>query len=108
MSYQTLATTSTPALIIYLLDISRSMNQTVGGRRRIDIVLAALHKVIVKMVQRSTKGMIVAPRYRVAIMGYHEHAVDLLGSVQTVTDLAAKGLPVPVLDYGTQTARAFA
>lgn len=107
MPYSVLATSKTPALVVYLLDISRSMNQTLGGRRRIDIVLAALNKVVIRMVLRSTKGTIVAPRYRIAMYGYHKQVVDLLGGVKTVDAVARVGLPKPTLDYGTQTAKAF-
>jgi hypothetical protein len=107
MSYSVLATAKTPALIVYLLDISRSMNQTSGGQRRIDTVLGALDKVIVRMVLRSTKGMIVSPRYRIAMLGYHAQAVDLLGGFKTVSQVAEMGVPKPRLEYGTQTAQGF-
>jgi hypothetical protein len=108
MSYEIPATSMTPALIIYLLDFSRSMNQLHGGQRKIDTVLAALKKVVVRMVHRTTKGMTVAPRYRIAMFGYHAEVIDLLGGIQTIGALAEKGLPTPVLAYGTQTAKAFA
>jgi hypothetical protein len=107
MPYSVLATSKTPALIVYLLDISRSMNQPLGGSRKIDTVLKALDKTTVRMVQRSTKGMIVAPRYRIAMYGYHKDVVDLLGGIQPVSAVAETGIPKPTLDYGTQTARAF-
>lgn len=107
MPYSALATSKTPALIIYMLDISRSMNQKIGGRPRIEIVLAALNKTIVRMVLRSTKGTRVAPRYRIAMYGYHREVVDLLGGIKTVSEVATRGIPQPKLDYGTQTARAF-
>jgi hypothetical protein len=108
MSYEIPATSKTPALIIYLLDISKSMNQLHGGQRKIDTVLAALKKVVVRMVHRSTKGMTIAPRYRVALFGYHAEVIDLLGGIQTIGALAERGLPTPQLAYGTQTAKAFA
>lgn len=59
MLYQTQATQQTPAYIIYLLDVSASMNQMMdaGGeeKRRIDIVTDALSLAIRQMVFRSTK-----------------------------------------------------
>jgi hypothetical protein len=108
MPYNVPATSKTPALIIYLLDISRSMNETVDGLRKIDVVLAALKKAVSTMVRRSTKGTAIAPRYRIAIYGYHQEVVDFLGGIRTVAELVERGIPQPNLNYGTQTARGFA
>lgn len=108
MPYSIPATSKTPALIIYLLDISRSMNQAVGGQRRMDTVLKALQKVIVRMVMRSTKGTLIAPRYRIAVFGYHKEVVDLLDGIKMIDNVAEMGIPQPELAYGTQTAVAFA
>lgn len=108
MPYNVLATSKTPALIIYLLDVSASMNQDCGGRTRIDVVSHALQKVAVKMVQRSTKGTIVAPRYRVAMYAYSSQVIDLLGGIKPIDELARMGVPrLTTLDM-TDTAAAFA
>ena len=107
MSYQTPATSKTPALIIYLIDLSRSMNQQIGGCRKVDIVMSAMQKVLIRMVQRSTKGTNITPRYRVSMLGYHREVIDLLNGIQTINAVAERGIPKPQLDYGTQTAVGF-
>jgi hypothetical protein len=106
--YKIPATSKTPALIIYLLDVSGSMSQDCGGRPRIEVISDALQKVAVKMVQRSTKGVNVAPRYRVAIFAYSSQVIDILGGVKTIDEFAKMGVPrLTTLDM-TDTAAAFA
>lgn len=56
MNYTIQASQRTPALIIYLIDISASMNMLMEDRRRIDVVYEALSLAIRQMVFRSTKG----------------------------------------------------
>jgi len=107
MSYQVLATSTTPALIIYLLDVSASMQEDFGGQSRVDAVNSALQKTVIKMVQRSTKGGPISPRYRIAILAYSSSTMDLLGGVKTIGEVAAMGTPkLTTLDM-TDTAGAF-
>lgn len=61
MNYTIQASQRTPALIIYLIDISASMNMLMDGKRRIDIVYEALSLAIRQMVFRSTKGNRLTP-----------------------------------------------
>lgn len=93
MAYKIPATARTPALIIYLLDVSHSMEKTLDDKRRIDHVNAALNGVFTQMVFRSTKGVLVSPRYRVALIAYSDTPIDLLGGVQTVDVIAQRGSP---------------
>ena len=64
-SYEIEATSTTPALIIYLLDVSLSMNQTLGEKRRVEVVTDALKAALHTMVFRSTKGSRISPRYQI-------------------------------------------
>ncbi len=106
--YTVPATSKTPALIIYLLDVSGSMGEAFSTSNRVDAISKALQKVAVKMVQRSTKGAIVAPRYRVAMFAYSSQVIDLLGGIKTIDELAKMGVPqLTTLDM-TDTAAAFA
>lgn len=107
MSYNVPATSKTPALIIYLLDVSGSMGDEINGRSKIEIVSDALHQVAVRMVQRSTKGTTVAPRYNVAMYAYSSQVTDLLGGIKTVTELAQMGVPRLQPMDATDTAAAF-
>ncbi len=106
--YQSLATSRAPALIVYVLDISASMTQMLGNRRRIDVVRDALNAALRQMVFRSTKGTRVAPRYRVAMFAYSDDVYDLFEGVKTVDYVASKGVPEINPIRGTDTASAFA
>ncbi len=108
MAYSVLATSTTPALIIYVLDVSASMAQPLGAKRRIDVVVDALTAALRQMVFRSTKGGRLSPRYRVAMLAYSDHVYDILDGVKTIDEVARLGVP----DLGplrtTDTARGFA
>lgn len=107
-AYRTLATSRTPALIVYLLDLSASMNQPLGGSTRSAVAADALHAAVRRMVFRSTKGSLVAPRYRIAIYGYSDEVYDLLGGIQTIDSVAHHGIPELPIMNGTDAALGFA
>jgi len=108
MPYEILATSKTPALIIYMLDVSGSMSEKLGSKRRIDVVMEALEAMLKQMVFRSTKGGRVSPRYRIAMYAYSDHVYDLLGGIKTVDQVAQLGVPELSTMRSTDTARAFA
>ncbi|HLK57107.1 MAG TPA: vWA domain-containing protein [Chthonomonadaceae bacterium] len=107
MPYMTPATSDQPAFIIYLLDLSGSMGLPCGGRRRIDVVANALERTRRKMIARSRRGDDVRPRYAVAMLGYSNTAVDLLGGIKTIDQLETMRLPDLNPQGGTNTASAF-
>jgi uncharacterized protein YegL len=107
MSYTVPATSKTPALVIYLLDVSGSMGEELGGKTKIEVISDALHQVAVRMVQRSTKGTTVAPRYNIAMYAYSSQVTDLLGGIKTVAELAQMGVPRLQPMDATDTAAAF-
>lgn len=107
MPYEIQATSRTPALIIYLLDVSASMNQPLGQKRRIDVVTDALQAAVRTMVFRSTKGSRISPRYRVAMLAYSQHVYDLLDGIKPVNHVAKLGVPELRPMRTTQTAKAF-
>ena len=108
MPYTVLATSKTPALIIYLLDVSASMSQPLGERRRIDVVMEALGSALRTMVFRSTKGSRISPRYRIAMIAYSDHVYDLLDGIKPVDQVARLGVPELSPLRTTETAKAFA
>lgn len=108
MPYEIMATAKTPALVIYLLDVSASMSQPLGNKRRIDVVVEALVAVLKQMVYRSTKGGRLSPRYRIAMIAYSDHVYDLLGGIKTVDQVAQLGAPELSPMRTTNTAAAFA
>ena len=95
MPYEVLATSKTPALIIYLLDVSASMSQPLGDRRRIDVVGDALQAALRTMVFRSTKGSRLSPRYRIAMIAYSDHVYDLLDGIKAVDQVVKVDLHIP-------------
>jgi len=108
MAYEKLATGVTPALIIYLLDVSASMRKPLGGKRRIDVVADALEAAIRQMVFRSAKGSRISPRYRIGMLAYSQHVYDLLDGIRPVDQVARKGIPELEPMQTTDTAKAFA
>jgi uncharacterized protein YegL len=107
MPYEALATTATPALIIYLLDISRSMKKKLGPKTRIETVTDALTRVLEEMTARSMKGKKIASRYRVAIYAYSDDVFDVLGGVKTIDEIVNLGIPELSAQYKTNTAGAY-
>lgn len=105
--YEKLATSTTPSLVIYLLDVSASMVQPLGDKRRIDIVMESLEMIVKQMIFRSTKGSIIMPRYRVAMFAYSDHVYDLLDGVKTVDKIVEYGIPELSPMLTTETAKAF-
>jgi hypothetical protein len=101
------ANTRTPMLIVYLLDISKSMNDDLNGRRRIDIVHDTLEEVVLEMVARSMRGSTIQKRYRIAMFAYNDSVIDVLGGVWDIDELAEKGIPNLTPGGGTNTAAAF-
>lgn len=108
MAYEAMATGKTPALVVYLLDVSASMAQPLGGRQRIDVVGEALAATVRQMIFRSTKGARVAPRYRIALFAYSDQVYDLLDGARPVGDLVNRPFPPELTPLRTtDTARGF-
>jgi hypothetical protein len=107
MSYTVEATRTAPALVIYLIDISESMQGTLDGTPKIEHVNLSLEKVLRRMVQRSTKGEIISPRYRLAMIAYSDEPLDILGGIQSIDKVARKGKPRLSAAASTNMAAAF-
>lgn len=106
-SYENVATSKTPALIIYLIDISGSMKEELDGAPRIEHVNEAIKKVLERMIQRSTKGEVISPRYRLSIVTYSDEPEDLLGKIAPINEIARRGYPQLKANNATDTAAAF-
>lgn len=108
MLYTQPATSLTPALIIYLIDASHSMNDLCGSMTKIDLVNRALRDVIKDMVRRSMRDGIVQRRYKVAILAYSSEVVDVLGGIRDLPDLVREGTPILSAGGETDTTAGFA
>ena len=107
MPYDIMATGRTQSLVIYLLDVSASMSQPLGSKRRIDVVMDALGAALRQMVFRSTRGSRLSPRYRIAMLAYSDHVYDLLDGIKTIDHVATLGVPDLSPMRTTDTAKAF-
>jgi len=105
--YERLANSKTPALVIYLLDISASMGTPLGGKQRIDVVMDSLEIILKQMIFRSTKGSVIMPRYRVAMFAYSDKVYDLLDGIKTIEEVVQYGVPDLSPLRTTETAQAF-
>lgn len=107
MSYNIMATSKTPALVVYLLDISASMDKRLGKKSRLETAMDALNAAIRTMVFRSSKGRRIQPRYRLVIYAYSNEVFDILGGIKTIDEVAQMKLPEIDTRRGTDTAKAF-
>lgn len=107
MDYTIRATANTPALIIYLLDISASMNASLGDSTRIEFINNFVEEITYEMVFRSITGTIIMPRYHLAIFAYNDQVYDVLDGVKTIVQLADEGLPKFHASGGTNTQAGF-
>lgn len=108
MPYEALATAKSPALVIYLLDISKSMAEQFDGRPKISHLNDSINDVISQMIERSTKGELIAKRYHLAMCAYSDKANDMLGGIMTIDEIARKGRMDLAPQSMTDTAAAFA
>ena len=107
MLYTQPATSLQPALVIYLIDASYSMNDKCGTTTKIDMVNHALREAIKDMVRRSMRDGIVQRRYKVAIFAYSTKVLDVLNGICDLPDLVKQGFPVISADGETDTAAGF-
>jgi hypothetical protein len=107
MLYTQPATTLTPALVIYLIDASHSMNDPCAGTTKVDVVNKALKEAIKDMVRRSIRDGIVQPRYKIAIFAYSTTVVDVLEGIRDLPELVKHGIPVISAGGETDTAIGF-
>ena len=107
MYYTQPATTLAPALIIYLIDASYSMNEPYGTMSRMDSVNRGLKEVIKAMLRRSIHNGVIQRRYKIAILAYTTEVIDVLDGIQDLSEIVRYG--VPAIDTGgeTDTAGAF-
>lgn len=102
------ATTLTPALVIYLVDASDSMNQPCSDSTRIEMVNKALRVTLRDLWRRSMRDGMPQRRYKIAIFAYSTKVVDVLGGIVDLPELLQYGVPQWAADGVTDMAAAFA
>jgi len=107
-NYGTEANRLTPALVIYLIDVSGSMGDAFESGTKIDYVNKALAGSLRRMTQRATRGTTVSPRYRLAMAAYSDQSLDMLGGIETIDAVVNRGNPILSPTNSTDTYAAFA
>lgn len=110
MHYQNLATSETPALIIFLLDASGSMRSPLrDGQIKADVAWQALQESLNRLVALSRIGEgRYSPRFRVAMYLYEVAARDVLGGVHSISERIAQEAPsIEPDNLRTNTRQAF-
>jgi uncharacterized protein YegL len=110
MAYNIPATSQTPALIIYLLDVSESMGLSCGESTRISVLNNAMDRIVKTMISRSIRGDDIHSRYRIAMLTYSDKVEDLLGGIKTIKDFVKDRPNTPILEAvgkRTNTSAAF-
>jgi uncharacterized protein YegL len=102
------ATTVTPALVIYLIDSSDSMNEPCGETTKITLVNKALRAVLKDMVRRSIRDGHPQSRYKIALFAYNSRVIDVLNGICDLPDLINLGVPEIIASGKTDTAGAYA
>jgi uncharacterized protein YegL len=105
--YSQPATTLTPALVIYVIDASDSMNDPCEHATRIEMVNQALRAAVKDLVRRSMRDGVVQRRYRLAIFAYSTLVIDVLGGIRDLPELLRSGVPELSAGGVTDTAQAF-
>ena len=107
MLYTQIATSRTPALVIYLIDAIRFMNMPCGATTKIQMVNKVLRETIQEIVRRSMSDGTVQPHYKIAIFAYHTKVEDVLGGICDLPDLIKRGVPAISADGETHTTAGF-
>jgi len=107
MLYTKPATSLQPALVIYLIDASYSMNDVCGTTTKINMVNKALKEALKDMVRRSMRDGIVQRRYKIAIFAYSTKDLDVLDGICDLPDVVKQGVPVIKADGETDTTAGF-
>jgi hypothetical protein len=110
--YKNQANSDHPATLLYLVDISGSMNATMreSGKTRIEVAKNAIQVAYAQMIQRSLRQGKIHPRYRVGMIAYSETIYDVygdLGSIVSVDKLKDQGIPAITPQKSTNMAKAF-
>jgi len=109
--YKNQANSDHPATLIYLVDISGSMNATMqDGKARIEVAKNAIQVAYAQMIQRSMRQGKIHPRYRVGMIAYSDKIYDVygnLGSIVSIDQLKNEGIPAITPQKSTNMAKAF-
>lgn len=84
------------------------MSEPFESGTKIDYVNRAIASALQRMIQRSTRGELISPRYRIAMAAYSDTVYDLLGGIESIDRVASRGTPRLSPTNSTNTYAAFA
>jgi len=100
------ATSTHPAYIIFLVDISHSMGVKMSnGKRRVDVVQHFLFQSIQEMAHRSTDQEIMKSRYKISLLVYSEEFWEAW--TKLIDEIVPDDIPEFVPQTATDPANAF-
>lgn len=102
------ATTLTPALVVFLIDISDSMNEPCEATTKIALVNTALRESIRHMIRRSMRDGVPQPQYQIAILAYNTRVIDILDGIHSLPELVQNDVPKLIARGETDTTAGFA
>ena len=103
------ATCKTPGLLIYIIDISKSMDTLIAGKRKIDLVTVLLEKTFQNIIRQSAKKNKVFPTYKIGVYAYGDEAHNIYAGLKTLDEQSAMGAPqFKTMNQSANTANAFA
>ncbi len=97
-TYTKMVTATSPAFIVYLIDISSSMHAQQGQQIDIDVVHKAFERNMMQLLFLSTRGHRVSPRYHIAILAYNQKVYDLIDGIQPIDKVFEMDIPPFVTD----------
>lgn len=111
MPYKNLANSDHPATLLYLVDISGSMDAPMpDGKKRIEVAKDAIQTTYASMISRSLRQGQIHPRYRVGMIAYTDELYDVYnekGSILTIKEIKDEGVPPITPQKWTNMAKAF-
>jgi hypothetical protein len=106
MPYTNDATSDTPAHVVYLIDVSESMQWTIeskkwanAGQSRIEMVHTLVRQAFIQMIRMATvvpEGGAppqTRPRFQIALFAYHEFAIDIYDGFRPLDEIIRLGMP---------------
>jgi len=107
LPYTRWATCRNPGILIYIVDVSRSMGDSYLGKRKIDFVNDLLGMTLPEIIRYSKDGGRILPTYKIGIFAYAEDVENFYGGLEWLDKLP--GLPdLKIMNESTDTAKAFA
>jgi hypothetical protein len=95
-----------PALVIFLLDCGAAMAEVLAGASRTATASGVVEKIFGTMLVRSTRGMVISPRFEVILVGYSDTDFEVLPRL-SIDKLADIGVPMFDVHGPSNAAAAF-